>query len=108
LEKLKKIPTKTTHLLATWWKNRGDVPLGQLHSGRPGHPTPARRLGRGSRAISSPVFLPINIRERESRRGSKRKEQKGEQKERAEQKREGAEDRKKKEDNNRGRKEKKK
>jgi len=75
LKQLKKMPTKPTHLLATWWKNRGDVPLGRLHSGRPGHPTPEPRLDRGSRAISSPVFLPINTRERESRRGSKRKEQ---------------------------------
>jgi hypothetical protein len=74
-KQLKKTPTKTTHFLVTWWKNRGDVPLGRLHSGRLGHPTPAPRLGRGSRAVSPPVFSPINTRGRESRRGSERKEQ---------------------------------
>ena len=30
----KKMSTQHPHLLVTWWKNEGDIPLGWLHSGR--------------------------------------------------------------------------
>jgi hypothetical protein len=71
----------TTHLLATWWKNGGDVPLGRFGAAAQWPP----------RSLSPPCFSPINTGEmrgkkekKDNKRGHEWEQNKGRKRERRE------------------------